>query len=180
MKDTLFPETPSASASLLGKGRARSDASCAAFLVLNLAAAVDSADASLLHSVFRALEADLQLGPSALSSLALLQSLSMAIATPVWGVLADTWSRRSLLSTAVFGWAVSSALNGCASSLVTFATLRALNGAALAVITPLSFAMIAEMVAPARRGRAFGLLTLCSSVGAIAGAAPQRAAAWDA
>ena len=106
MKDALFTEAPS-SAGLLGKGRARSDASCAAFVVINLTAAVDSADASLLHSVhacrahmhvhtcrahlpctpaqvFRALEADLQLGPSALSSLALLQSLSMAVAAPVW------------------------------------------------------------------------------------------------
>ena len=41
--------------------------------------------AHTLHTpqVFRALEADLQLGPSALSSLALLQSLSMAVAAPV-------------------------------------------------------------------------------------------------
>ena len=52
MKDALFTEAPS-SAGLLGKGRARSDASCAAFVVINLAAAVDSADASLLHSVAR-------------------------------------------------------------------------------------------------------------------------------
>ena len=50
MKDALFTEAPS-SAGLLGKGRARSDASCAAFVAINLAAAVDSADASLLHSV---------------------------------------------------------------------------------------------------------------------------------
>ena len=50
MKDALFTEAPS-SAGLLGKTRARSDASCAAFVVVNLAAAVDSADASLLHSV---------------------------------------------------------------------------------------------------------------------------------
>ena len=169
MKDALFTEAPSSSG-LLGKGGVRSDASCAAFVVINLAAAVDSADASLLHSVFRALEADLQLGPSALSTLALLQSLSMAVAAPVWGVLAATWSSRSLLSTAVFGWAVSSVLNGCATSLGAFAVLRALNGAALAVITPLSFAMIAGMVPPARRGMAFGLLTLSNSIGAIAGA----------
>ena len=52
MKDALFTEAPS-SAGLLGKTRARSDASCAAFVVINLAAAVDSADASLLHSVAR-------------------------------------------------------------------------------------------------------------------------------
>ena len=94
------------------------------------------AQAPCTRQVFRALEADLQLGPSALSTLALLQSLSMAVAAPVWGVLADTWSRRSLLSTAVFGWAVSSVLNGCATSLGAFAVLRALNGAALAVTTP--------------------------------------------
>ena len=154
---------------LIGRSRGRSDVTCATFAVINLAAAVDSADASLLHSVFRALEADLQLGPSALSSLSLLQALSMAVAAPVWGVLSDTWPRRSLLSTAVFGWAISSLLNGCATGLASFAVLRALNGVALAVITPLSFAMIADMVAPASRGMAFGLLTLSNSIGAIAG-----------
>ena len=70
----------------------------ATLVVLNLAAVVDAADGALLHAVFRALEADLQLGPTALSKLALLQSLSMAIAAPIWGFLSDTWPRRSLLA----------------------------------------------------------------------------------
>jgi hypothetical protein len=46
--EALFAEAPSSSG-LLGKSRVRSDVS--AFVVINLAAAVDSADASLLHSV---------------------------------------------------------------------------------------------------------------------------------
>ena len=58
--------------------------------LVNVAASVDSMDASILPAVFQALESDpaFSLSPASLGRLALCQSLAQALSSPVRGFLA--------------------------------------------------------------------------------------------
>ena len=141
-----------------------------ALLVLYLAIAIDAADSALLAAVFRTLESDLSIGPAGLGTLSLVQSLSMALAAPVWGLAVDTGPRGRLLSWGVLSWGVL-AIGQCgATSFGSFAFMRALNGVALALITPLSFSLIADAFPTSQRGGAFGWLNLAQRVGSVIGA----------
>lgn len=137
--------------------------------VLHACAAVDAGDIAILSAVFRALEASsLRASPSTMGTLSLAQSLAMALSTPCWGVLADLLPRRQLLAMGVFSWAVTAWLTATATSVSALVACRALNGVGLAVIGPLSFAMLSDLYPAAERGRAFGLLFLSAQAGAAA------------
>ena len=141
-----------------------------ALVVLYLAIAIDAADSALLAAVFRTLESDLSIGPAGLGTLSLVQSLSMALAAPVWGLAVDTGPRGRLLSWGVLSWGVLAIAQCGATSFGSFAFMRALNGVALALITPLSFSLIADAFTTSRRGGAFGWLNLAQRVGSVIGA----------
>lgn len=137
--------------------------------VLHACAAVDAGDIAILSAVFRALESSsLRTSPSTMGTLSLAQSLAMALAAPCWGICADTFPRRQLLACGVLSWTVTAWLTATASSVEALIACRALNGVGLAVIGPLSFAMLSDLYEPKERGRAFGLLFLSAQVGAAA------------
>eukprot|EP01045_Picozoa_sp_COSAG04_P017169 COSAG04_NODE_1499_length_6523_cov_2.604141_4_plen_380_part_00 len=144
-------------------------------LILTLVNAVDAADMALLPGIFRVLEMDFAVSPKQLGSMVLVQNVLKSAATIFWGFVADRLSRKQLLARACLVWGALTLAIAICTSFTTLAALRVLSVAVLAVMMPLSQGMLSDMIAPARRGSAFGRLGFWSNLGAMAGGALSTA-----
>ena len=133
------------------------------------AAAVDAADARILPALFRSLEKTFGFGPERLSTLMVGQSLALALSSPIWGHLADRYSRVRLLAFGCFSWALWTLLMATAGSFVALLATRILAGMALAAVAPIAQSLVADLAAPASRGCAFGVILAVGNVGAWMG-----------
>lgn len=138
-------------------------------LLLVTIAALDSADKSLLAASFPVLEKTLGLSMESLGFFSLFANLSYALSLPFWAYLVHRFTinnAHNVLAASCLLWGLSSF---CIASTFTFysqALYRSINGAALASILPLSQTMLAELVAPNARGRAFGVLGVAEKAAA--------------
>ena len=98
------------------------------------------------------------------------QSMSMAVISPVWGMLSDRYGRKIMVERAMFGGAVVIALMGFVSNVYQLAILRLIQGfltGAVAAATTL----VASTAPPERRGFAIGLLQMAIYLGTTMGPA---------
>ena len=79
---------------------------------------------------------------------------------PLLGALSDRWGRRGPFLACVVGTASPSVVLALSHSLDAYLVAIALSGA-LSATLPLTFALIADEVPPARRSEAFGLALGC-------------------
>lgn len=137
--------------------------------VVNVAAGLDGCDEQLLPASFRALEADLNLHPSLLGYITLVQTLMLSMFSPVWGFLSDKYSRKWML---VFGTALWGVATICLANISDFAQIlffRAINGMALGSVGPISQSILADAAQNEALGLSFGLVQLSSCVGRLLG-----------
>jgi DHA1 family multidrug resistance protein-like MFS transporter len=94
------------------------------------------------------------------------QALTMMIASPVWGALADHWGRKLMVERAMFGGAVLLGLMAFVRSAEELVLLRAIQGLITGTIGAAN-ALVAALVPRERTGYAMGLLQvgLASGVG---------------
>ena len=94
------------------------------------------------------------------------QALTMMIASPIWGALADRWGRKLMVERAMFGGAVLLGLMAFVRSAEELVLLRAVQGLVSGTIGAAN-ALVAAMVPRERTGYAMGLLQvgLASGVG---------------
>jgi DHA1 family multidrug resistance protein-like MFS transporter len=85
------------------------------------------------------------------------QGLTLMIASPIWGALADRWGRKPMVQRALFGGAALLLLMGYARSAEELTLLRALQGAVTGVVSAGS-ALVASVTPPSRTGYALGAL----------------------
>eukprot|EP00403_Amphidinium_massartii_P003381 CAMPEP_0178370766 /NCGR_PEP_ID=MMETSP0689_2-20121128/476_1 /TAXON_ID=160604 /ORGANISM="Amphidinium massartii, Strain CS-259" /LENGTH=527 /DNA_ID=CAMNT_0019990607 /DNA_START=17 /DNA_END=1600 /DNA_ORIENTATION=- len=142
----------------------------ATLLLLCMVSFIEGADASLLPSTFKALEHDLGLSPGGLGTMSLAQSLFQALAAPLWGVVADRYSRKMLLVVSCFAWAILTLLLGMCSSVGVMLLLRCLHGATLASLNPVGQSVVADILLPKQRGFGFGLVHAATSGGNVVAA----------
>ena len=126
----------------------------------------------LLPAVNLALQRDLGLRLTDLSVMTLAQSVAQALAAPVWGVLADrrVVRRKTLL-------ALGALLQGGCTIALAFVDgftammiLRVFNGCMLASLKPLCVGLVADTTSETSRGRVYGYLQLCVTLGMMAAA----------
>lgn len=93
--------------------------------------------------------------------------LAMTATTPIWGKLADLFSKKMLMQVALVVYMLGSALAGLAQSMEMLIGARAITGLGVGGVMALIQIIIASMVSPRERGRysgyigaAFGLATL--------------------
>lgn len=92
------------------------------------------------------------------------QALSMMIASPIWGALADRWGRKLMVERAMFGGAIIMALMAFARSAEELVALRMIQGLISGVMGA-SNALVAATVPRGRAGYAMGLMQVSIGLG---------------
>jgi len=145
------------------------DTSSVLLTMLCLVASLEGADLMLLGATFHAIERDLGILPVHLASLAMAQALMQACACPIWGLLADHqfMQRKTILAVGCAGWGLVTVGLGRARDLESMITLRGMNGLLLGTMSPMVQSIVADVIAPEQRGRAFGCVCCSVSFGAV-------------
>lgn len=83
--------------------------------------------------------------------------LTNALATPIYGKLADTVGRKSIFLAGLLIFIVGSTLSGLSHSMETLIAWRALQGIGAGAIMPVSFTILADIYPVEQRARVMGL-----------------------
>lgn len=138
---------------------------------LACAAALNYADRSAMSSVLPALRADFQLTDVQLGLLGSLFLWGYALGSPIAGVLADRWSRRTLVVWSLALWSGVTALMGAANGFLALVILRLGLGLAECLYLPAATALLADHHGPETRGRAMSIHSLGLNFGVVIGGA---------
>ncbi|KAJ1609811.1 MFS-like sugar transporter [Cryptosporidium canis] len=138
--------------------------------IVCLAASLDGCDEQLLPASLRALEVDLKLSPKDLGNIILCQILCLALSCPIWGLLADRYSRKYILATGVTVWGFVTILLAFSSFYWEVLITRAVNGAFLGSVGPLAQSVLADTLNSKNRGLGFGMIQLSNCIGRVFGA----------
>jgi predicted MFS family arabinose efflux permease len=140
-------------------------------LLLACAAALNYADRAAYSSVLLPLRQELGLSDATLGLLGSLFLWSYALASPLAGVLADRFSRRTLVLVSLTAWSVVTAATGLADGVMTFALLRLALGVAESLYLPAAIALIADHHDTSTRGRALSIHSVGLNCGVVLGGA---------
>ncbi|MCU1437023.1 MAG: transporter [Naasia sp.] len=95
--------------------------------------------------------------------------LATTVSTPIWGKLADLFSRKLLVQLSLVIFVVGSALAGLSEDTGTLILWRVLQGLGAGGLTALVTVVIADLVSPRERGRYAGLMGAVMAVGTVGG-----------
>ncbi|MFD9892523.1 MFS transporter [Amycolatopsis sp. NPDC059027] len=95
--------------------------------------------------------------------------LTSTATTPIWGKLADLFSKKLLYQLAIAIFTIGSVLGGIAQSMPELIAYRALQGIGLGGLQALVQIVIAAMIPPRERGRYSGYIGAVIAVATVAG-----------
>jgi EmrB/QacA subfamily drug resistance transporter len=95
--------------------------------------------------------------------------LTMTATTPVWGKLADLFSKKLLVQSALVIYSVGSLIAGLAPSMGVLIGARAIQGLGVGGLTALVQVVIASMVSPRERGRYSGYIGATFALATVSG-----------
>jgi EmrB/QacA subfamily drug resistance transporter len=95
--------------------------------------------------------------------------LASTATTPIWGKLADLFSKKLLVQLSITIFTVGSILAGFSHSVETLIGWRVLQGLGLGGLQALIMIVMAAMISPRERGRYTGLISTVMSVAPVAG-----------
>ncbi|WP_432486134.1 MFS transporter [Kineococcus esterisolvens] len=95
--------------------------------------------------------------------------LATTISTPIWGKLADTFSKKLLVQIALVVFVVASAIAGLSTSMGMLIALRVVQGIGGGGLMALAQVILASMVSPRERGRYSGYLGATFAVATVGG-----------
>lgn len=95
--------------------------------------------------------------------------LTMTASTPIWGKLADQFSKKALVQTALVIYVIGSLVAALAPSMGVLIGARAFQGLGIGGLTALVQVVIASMVPPRERGRYAGYIGAVFAVATVSG-----------
>jgi EmrB/QacA subfamily drug resistance transporter len=95
--------------------------------------------------------------------------LTMTATTPVWGKLADLFSKKLLVQSALIIYSIGSLIAGFAPSMEVLIGARAIQGLGVGGLTALVQVVIASMVSPRERGRYSGYIGATFALATVSG-----------
>ncbi|MEV5463188.1 MFS transporter, partial [Streptomyces cellulosae] len=101
---------------------------------------------------------DLGGGQSAYTWVVTASLLTMTASTPLWGKLADLFSKKLLIQLALVVFVLGSAAAGMSQNPATLITFRAVQGIGMGGLSALAQIIMAAMISPRERGRYNGYL----------------------
>jgi MFS family permease len=136
-------------------------------LALSAGNFVDQGEGQALSVLFPAMRAALGLNYADLGVISGWRNILQSLGSPVWGFLADRFSRKWII---VFGtglWGVWTLFCGFANNFTELFWLRIISGIGLGCLMPPTFSMIGDMFRPHERGKANGVLGSVGFAGII-------------
>ncbi|MER7965351.1 MULTISPECIES: MFS transporter [Streptomyces] len=112
---------------------------------------------------------DLGGGQSAYTWVVTASLLTMTASTPLWGKLADLFSKKALVQTALVVFVIGSVIAGLAQNPAMLITARAIQGLGGGGLSALAQIIMAAMIAPRERGRYSGYLGATFAVATVGG-----------
>jgi EmrB/QacA subfamily drug resistance transporter len=95
--------------------------------------------------------------------------LTMTASTPVWGKLADLFSKKMLVQTALVVYSIGSLAAAVAPNMGSLIAARAFQGLGVGGLTALVQVVIASIVSPRERGRYSGYIGAVFAVATVSG-----------
>jgi EmrB/QacA subfamily drug resistance transporter len=95
--------------------------------------------------------------------------LAMTATTPIWGKLADLFSKKLLVQSALVIFSIGSLIAGFAPSMEVLIGARVVQGLGVGGLTALVQVVIASMVTPRERGRYAGYIGAVFAVATVSG-----------
>ena len=100
--------------------------------------------------------------------------LTMTATTPIWGKLADQFSKKLLVQSALVIYSIGSLVAGLAPSMGVLIGARAVQGLGVGGLTALVQVVIASMVPPRERGRYAGYIGATFALATVSGPLDRR------
>ena len=130
---------------------------------------IDRGEEQTISVLFPTLQQLWGLNYTALGLIGTIRTILQAIFTPVWGFVADRYSRKSVI---IFGtglWGLWTFAVGFTNDFGQLLTIRAISGIGLGCLMPATFSLISDTYPPERRGRALGILEGIGIFGIVIG-----------
>lgn len=128
-------------------------------------------DRNLLSSLQPFIQAELDLSNAELGALGTGFTIVYAATAPLLGIVADRVRRKTIFLIALVAWSGVTALSGVATGFVSLLIWRSLTGLGEGGYFPTAASLIGDFFPPARRGLAFALHGVATTVGGAAGLA---------
>ncbi|WP_104635007.1 MFS transporter [Streptomyces sp. MH60] len=112
---------------------------------------------------------DLGGGQSAYTWVVTASLLTMTASTPLWGKLADLFSKKALVQIALIVYVIGSVVAGLAQNPAMLITARAIQGLGAGGLSALAQIIMAAMISPRERGRYSGYLGATFAVATVGG-----------
>ncbi len=126
-------------------------------------------DRQILYAVFPPIQTELGLSDTQLGLLASAFMWVYLSTAPIFGLLADRWSRPRLMALGVGIWSVATAFSGLARNHAQLLFGRAVVGVGEASYGSIAPAMLSDAFAPARRGQVLAVFSMAIPVGSALG-----------
>ena len=136
---------------------------------LLLALFVAMISSTVVSNALPRIVADLEGSPSGYTWVVVATLLTTTASTPIWGKLADLFSKKVLVQAALLIFAVGSLLAGLSHSMSFLIGARAVQGIGVGGLTALVQVVIATMVSPRERGRYSGYIGATFAVATVSG-----------
>src|SRR6478672_11367091 len=136
---------------------------------LLLALFVAMLSSTVVSNALPRIVADLQGTESGYTWVVVATLLTMTASTPVWGKLADLFSKKMLVQSALVIYSVGSLAAAVAPSMGTLIAARAVQGLGVGGLTALVQVVIASIVSPRERGRYSGYIGAVFAVATVSG-----------
>ncbi|MGP4011431.1 MFS transporter [Streptomyces sp. 4N124] len=136
-------------------------------LLLGLFAAILSS--TVVTNALPKIIGDLGGGQSAYTWVVTASLLAVTASTPLWGKLADQFSKKILVQSALIIYAVGSLVAGLAQNPTTLISARVIQGLGGGGLSALAQVVLAAMISPRERGRYSGYLGATFAVATVGG-----------
>ncbi len=96
-------------------------------------------------------------------------TLTMCVATPIFGKLADLYGRKSVFAAGLALFAIGSILCGAATSMTALIWYRAIQGFGAGALTPVTFTIVGDLYPGEQRAKVQGIFASVWSVAGLLG-----------
>jgi MFS family permease len=130
---------------------------------------IDRGEEQTISVLFPTLQSLWGLSYTSLGLIGTIRTILQAIFTPVWGFVADRYSRKNVILFGTGLWGLWTVFVGFTNNFGQLLTIRAISGIGLGCLMPATFSLISDTYPPEKRGRALGLLEGIGIFGIVIG-----------